>query len=164
MTLETESTPQLQQDLLSARRTIDSQATQILSLEAALLSRPPLPADAPSSEKDALIAEQAKTIRELEVVVAGYEENLGEPLRQVREDVEREWEGRVGGERRRREESEVWARELERELEREKGVSFFFIFFIFIFIFIHVVVVSLYTLTKLTTHSSGKSWKKSDGR
>ena len=118
--------PQLQQELLSAHRTIETQATQILSLEAALHSRPPLlPTSA--TEKDQLIAEQAKTIRELEIVVAGYEENLGEPLRQVREDVEKEWEGRVEEERRRREEKEVWARELERELEREKGVSFCFL-------------------------------------
>ena len=107
---------------MSARRTIDTQATQILSLEAALQARPPvLPETA--SEKDQLIAEQAKTIRELEIVVAGYEENLGEPLRQVREDVEREWITKLEEEQKIREEKEVWAREVERELEREKGVS-----------------------------------------
>ena len=72
---------QLQQEILKSRRQIESQATQILSLEAALLARPQLPADAPESEKDKLIAEQTKTIRELEIVVRGYEENLGEPLR-----------------------------------------------------------------------------------
>ena len=103
---------------MSARRTIDTQATQILSLEAALQARPPvLPETA--SEKDQLIAEQAKTIRELVIVVAGYEENLGEPLRQVREDVEREWITKLEEEQKIREEKEMWAREVERELERE---------------------------------------------
>lgn len=114
--------PQLQQELLSARRQIESQATQILSLEAALLARPVLPPDAPENEKDRLIAEQTKTIRELEIVVRGYEENLGEPLRAVREDVEREWEIKVEEEKRIREEKEAWAEELVRQLEREKSV------------------------------------------
>lgn len=114
--------PQLQQELLATRRELDTRSNQILSLEAALLARPPLPADAPEAEKDKLIAEQAKTIRELEIVVRGYEDNLGEPLRAVREDVEREWEGKVEEEKKKREESELWARELERELEKEKKV------------------------------------------
>ncbi|KAI0059583.1 kinesin-domain-containing protein [Artomyces pyxidatus] len=111
---------QLQQELLSARREMDTQATQILSLEAALLSRPELPPDAPESEKDKLIAEQAKTIRELEIVVRGYEENLGAPLRAVREDVEKEWIVKVEHEARLRAEKEAWATELVRELEKEK--------------------------------------------
>ncbi|KAJ3485246.1 hypothetical protein NLI96_g5073 [Meripilus lineatus] len=42
---------QLQQELLAARRAIETQATQILSLEAALLARPVLPPDAPECEK-----------------------------------------------------------------------------------------------------------------
>ncbi|KAG5640776.1 hypothetical protein DXG03_007236 [Asterophora parasitica] len=113
---------QLQQELLSARLTLDSQATQILSLEAALDARPPLPASAPENEKDRLIQEQSKTIRELEIVVRGYEENLGEPLRAVREDVEKEWEGKVAEEVRKREEKERWAGELVKQLEKEKKV------------------------------------------
>ncbi|KAF9240174.1 P-loop containing nucleoside triphosphate hydrolase protein [Melanogaster broomeanus] len=113
---------QLQQELLATRRQLESQATQILSLEAALLARPELPPDAPETEKDKLIAEQQKTIRELEIVVSGYEDNLGEPLRQVREDVEREWEGRLAEEVKRREEKEVWAAELVKQLEKEKKV------------------------------------------
>jgi hypothetical protein len=44
-------------------------------------------------------------------------------LRKVKEDVEREWEGKLGEEKRKKEEMEVWAKELERELEKEKGVS-----------------------------------------
>ena len=87
-------------------------------------SRPPLPGDAPESEKDKLIAEQTKTIRELEIVVRGYEEILGEPLRKVREDVEKEWEEKVGEERKKREEMEAWSHELVRQLEKEKAVSY----------------------------------------
>ncbi|KAI0731971.1 kinesin-domain-containing protein [Fomitopsis betulina] len=111
---------QLQQELLSARRQIDTQATQILSLEAALLARPQLPPDAPDSDKDKLLSEQTKTIRELEIVVRGYEENLGAPLRAVREDVEREWVEKLQKEKRRREEKEAWADELVRQLEKER--------------------------------------------
>ncbi|KII86718.1 hypothetical protein PLICRDRAFT_163991 [Plicaturopsis crispa FD-325 SS-3] len=111
---------QLQQELLATRRQLESQSAQILSLEAALVARPALPADAPDGEKNRLIADQARTIRELEIVVRGYEDNLGAPLRAVREDVEREWEGRVEDEKRRREEKEAWANELVRQLEKEK--------------------------------------------
>lgn len=78
--------------------------------------------DAPESEKDKLIAEQTKTIRELEIVVRGYEENLGEPLRAVREDVEREYEVKLQDERAKREEKEAWTEELVRQLEVEKSV------------------------------------------
>ncbi|OBZ68777.1 Kinesin-related protein 11 [Grifola frondosa] len=64
---------QLQQELLAARQQLETQATQILSLEAALLARPQLP-------QMHQIATKTR-----------YEENLGEPLRAVREDVEKEW-------------------------------------------------------------------------
>ncbi|KDQ51297.1 hypothetical protein JAAARDRAFT_41369 [Jaapia argillacea MUCL 33604] len=111
---------QLQQELLSARHQLETQSTQILSLEAALLSRSPLPPDAPEDSKDRLIADQAKTIKELEFVISGYEENLGEPLRAVREDVEKEWEGKLEREVKARKEKEVWAEELVRQLERER--------------------------------------------
>ncbi|KAG9308915.1 P-loop containing nucleoside triphosphate hydrolase protein [Chiua virens] len=111
---------QLQQELLAARRQIESQGNQILSLEAALLARPELPPDAPETEKDKMLADQQKKIRELEIVVRGYENNLGEPLRQVREDVEREWEGKFAAEVKRREEKEAWANELVKQLEKEK--------------------------------------------
>ncbi|KAL6302818.1 kinesin-domain-containing protein [Sparassis latifolia] len=111
---------QLQQELLAARREMETQATQILSLEAALLARPQLPPNAPDSEKDKLLGEQAKTIRELEIVVKGYEDNLGEPLRAVREDVEKEWIEKLEREVRRREEKDAWADELVKQLEKEK--------------------------------------------
>jgi len=111
---------QLQQELLSARREIESQATQILALEEALLARPELPPDAPEREKDRLLAEQARNIRELEMVIKGYEDNLGSPLRAVREDVEREWSVRLAAEEARRKETDEWAAELARALEKEK--------------------------------------------
>lgn len=113
---------QLQQELLAARLQLESQANQILSLEASLLARPPLPADAPSDEKDKLIAEQTKTIRELEIVVRGYEDNLGEPLRKVKEDVEKEWMDKLEEEKKLREEKESWAEEVVKALEKEKKV------------------------------------------
>ncbi|KAJ7761484.1 kinesin-like protein [Mycena maculata] len=111
---------QLQQELLAARLQLESQSNQILSLEATLLARPALPPSAPEDEKDRLIAEQGRAIRELEIVVRGYEENLGEPLRAVREDVEKEWQGKLDAERRVVEEKEAWAAELVRQLEKEK--------------------------------------------
>ena len=113
---------QLQQELLGARREIESQGTQILSLEAALRARPVLPSDAPESDKDKLLAQQAKTIRELEIVVKGYEDNLGEPLRQVKEDVEREWSVKLDKEIKSKEEKAAWADELVRQLEKERKV------------------------------------------
>jgi len=113
---------QLQQELLATRRELETRSNQILSLEAALLARPELPADAPESAKDQLIAEQTKTIRELEIVVRGYEDNLGEPLRAVREDVEKEWVDKLDVEVKLREEKEAWAAELVRQLEKEKKV------------------------------------------
>ncbi|KAI0088303.1 P-loop containing nucleoside triphosphate hydrolase protein [Irpex rosettiformis] len=113
---------QLQQELLAARRQIDSQATQILSLEEALLARPALPPNAPDSEKDKLLIEQSKTIQELEIVVKGYEDNLGEPLRKVKEDVEKEWSEKVENEAKLREEKVAWADELVRQLEKERRI------------------------------------------
>ncbi|TFK93067.1 kinesin-domain-containing protein [Polyporus arcularius HHB13444] len=111
---------QLQQELLAARRQIETQANQILSLEAALLARPQLPPDAPDSDKDKLLTEQAKTIRELEIVVKGYEDNLGEPLRAVREDVEKEWSVKLEQEVKLREEKKVWEDELVKQLDKER--------------------------------------------
>ena len=81
-----------------------------------------MPPDAPESEKDRLLAEQARNIRELEIVIKGYEDNLGSPLRAVREDVEREWAGRLAAEEAKRKEADEWATELARALEKEKKV------------------------------------------
>ncbi|KAG6853094.1 hypothetical protein C0991_006927 [Blastosporella zonata] len=111
---------QLQQELLSARLQLEMQGTQILSLEASLDARPALPVGASDSDKDQLLQEQLKTIRELEIVVRGYEDNLGEPLRAVREDVEKEWKDKVAAEVKKREETERWAEELVKQLEKEK--------------------------------------------
>ncbi|KAG6828443.1 hypothetical protein H0H92_007970 [Tricholoma furcatifolium] len=111
---------QLQQELLSARLQLDTQATQILSLEAALEARLPLPVGATENDKEQLLEKQRQTIRELEIVVRGYEENLGEPLRAVREDVEKEWKDKLAAEVKLREEKERWAEELVKQLEKEK--------------------------------------------
>lgn len=77
----TQSPYELQEQLLQAMKTIESQATQILSLEATLSSRPLF---VPENEKDRTIEDLRRTVRELEVVNRGYEENLGAPLRSVR--------------------------------------------------------------------------------
>ena len=69
-----------------------------------------------------MIAEQTKTIRELEIVVRGYEDNLGEPLRKVKEDVEKEWMDKLEEEKKLREEKESWAEEVVKALEKEKKV------------------------------------------
>ncbi|KAG8736522.1 Kinesin-like protein kip2 [Ceratobasidium sp. 414] len=111
---------QLQQDLLTARRTIETQESQILSLEAALSQRPLLPTDAPDSEKDRLIAELSRTVRELEIVTRGYEDNLGAPLRQVREDVETEWSIKLQEKEGELEEKQAFIDECQRALQKEK--------------------------------------------
>ncbi|KAG8915522.1 Kinesin-like protein kip2 [Tulasnella sp. 408] len=119
--LDFDLTPfQLQEQLLSAKRTIESQANQILSLEASLSARPLLPHDAPETEKDRLIDELRKTVKELEIVTRGYEDNLGAPLRQVKEDVEKEWKPKVEALEDTLKDKSSYIEELERALEREK--------------------------------------------
>ena len=113
---------QLQEQLLSAMRTIESQANQILSLEATLSAQPLLPSDAPETEKDHLINDLRKTVKELEIVTRGYEENLGAPLRAVKEDVEREWKPRVEELEQTVSDKTSYIEELEKALEREKQV------------------------------------------
>ncbi|KAF8660905.1 hypothetical protein AX16_001533 [Volvariella volvacea WC 439] len=105
---------QLHQELLSAKMQIESQASQILSLEAALMNKPPPePVEVTESEdeKDQLITEQQRRIRELE-----------EKMRYGGQSGERELEEQLESEIRKREEKERWADELIRELEREKRI------------------------------------------
>ena len=45
-------------------------------------------------------------------------------MRAVREDVEKEWLGKVEEEKKKKEEKEAWADELVRQLDKEKKVSF----------------------------------------
>ncbi|CAE6399316.1 unnamed protein product [Rhizoctonia solani] len=111
---------ELQQDLLTSRRALESQERQILSLEAALAQRSLLPSDAPESDKDRLIADLSRTVRELEIVTKGYEDNLGAPLRQVREDVEREWSAKLEEKQREMEEKQAFIEECQRALQKEK--------------------------------------------
>ena len=99
-----------------------------------MIARSPLPSSASENEKDKLISEQAKTIRELEIAIRGYEDNLGEPLRAVREDVEKEWVGKVEDEVKKRKESERWAAEVVKQLEREKQVRTLAFYYLFSFI------------------------------
>lgn len=122
--LDFDLTPfELQEQLLAAKRTIETQATQILSLEASLQARPLLPSDAPETEKDRLIQELQKTVKEFEIVTAGYEENLGAPLRAVKEDVEKEWKPKVAELENKLEVKNAYIEELEKGLERTKQVS-----------------------------------------
>lgn len=109
---------QLQQELLNARTQLETQTNQILSLEAALVSYPLL--DASVSEKDKLIADQTKTIQELEVVVREFEESLARSLIAAKEDVEKEWKIKLDAEVQRWEEKEKWVDELVKELGRER--------------------------------------------
>lgn len=113
---------QLQEELLGAKRRLESQETQILSLEAALAARPLLPQDAPEDDKDRVIADLQRTNRELTFAVQGYEENLGEPLRAVKEDVEKEWIGKVESLEKELEGSREWVKEVLKELEKEKAL------------------------------------------
>jgi centromeric protein E len=59
---------------------------------------------------------------------------LGEPLRAVREDVEKEWVGKVEAEVKKREESEQWAAEVVKQLEKEKQVRAMGLYHLFWFI------------------------------
>lgn len=70
-----------------------------------------------------MIAELSRTVRELEIVTRGYEDNLGAPLRQVREDVENEWKTKVQEKERELEEKEAFIQECQRALDKEKQVS-----------------------------------------
>jgi len=85
------------------------------SSKAALLSRPKLLPDAPESEKDQLITEQNKTIRELETVMCSYEDK---PLRAVCKDVENQWASKLECKHNvsaMHKEQAAWAAELEKE-------------------------------------------------
>lgn len=84
-----------------------------------------MPSDAPESDKDRLIADLSRTVRELEIVTRGYEDNLGAPLRQVREDVEKEWIAKVQEKERELEEKEAFIEECRRALEKGKQVRGF---------------------------------------
>lgn len=118
--------------MLAARLQIDSQANQILSLEASLLAHPSLSTGGSIDEKDRLLAEQAQTIKELEAIANTYEEKGGstssatiskEERRRVREEVEKEWIAKVEEEKKKREEKERWAEEVTKALDKEKKVS-----------------------------------------
>lgn len=88
-----------------------------------MAARPVLPADAQPSEKDRLLEEQRLTIEDLRRALAGFEANLGEPLRKVKEDVEEEFRARMLTLESTKKEADAWGEELVRQLEREKQVT-----------------------------------------
>ncbi|KAF7298939.1 Kinesin-like protein [Mycena indigotica] len=111
---------QLQEELLAAKLQLESQSHQILSLEATLLARPDETATTVSeedSEKDKLIAEQARTIRELENTVR-ENANAGP----TKEQMEAEWEEKLEVQIKLVKEKEAWAAELVRQLEKERRI------------------------------------------
>jgi len=125
----------LHQELLHARLQIESQSTQILSLEAALSARPAADTDdsVDDDEKEGIIAEQAGKIRELEELILHRRENNDgqkeaewklryEAEVKTREEAEKVWKERLEEEVRKREEKETWAAELGRAFEKEKKV------------------------------------------
>lgn len=79
--------------------------------------------DARPSEKDDLIGEQRETIEDLRRALRGFEANLGEPLRKVKEDVQAEFKEEIARMEAAIQEKEAWAAELVRQIEREKQVS-----------------------------------------
>jgi len=84
-----------------------------------------LPPDAQPSEKDRLIEEQKETIEDLKRALSGFEANLGEPLRKVKEDVEAEFRDQILELEKAKGERQAWAEELVKQLEREKQVRRF---------------------------------------
>jgi centromeric protein E len=114
---------ELQQELLAVKRELAQSEKQVLSLEAALVARPRLPPNASNTEKDHIIEEQARSIRELEMRVSNYENNLGKPLRTVRGDIEREWSAKLENEVRLKEEKEAWVELLIQQIEKERQAS-----------------------------------------
>ena len=62
------------------------------------------------------------TIEDLKRALAGFEANLGEPLRKVKEDVEEEFREQVTKLENAKKDADAWAEELVRQLEREKQV------------------------------------------
>ena len=108
----------MQQELLAARHQLESQATQILSLEAAL-SQP----SADENEKDRVIFEQRRTIDLLEASLQSLEAPRPQaPSSSSPNELEREWAAKLQAEVTKREESERWAEELVKQLDREKKV------------------------------------------
>lgn len=94
---------------------------RIASLEADLASRPVLPASCSSDEsKDKLIAQLQQQVHELEMVC---EAQAADAPPKIREDVEREWAGKVRQVQARLAERETFVKQLGAECERLRRVS-----------------------------------------
>ncbi|KAJ4468831.1 P-loop containing nucleoside triphosphate hydrolase protein [Lentinula aciculospora] len=119
---------QLHQELLTARLQLSSQATQILSLEAALEAAGAVESSAPSdaSDKDKTIQDQTKTIEEQAKRIRELENTRftreASPSREDMEREHRDWSSKFDEEKKKREEKERWAEELVRQLEKEKWI------------------------------------------
>lgn len=109
--------------MFAAKVKIDEQAVEVERLEEELRSRPPLPANAPESEKDKLIAQLQGQVNLYKMINEGYEANLGAPMRKVAEDVEKEWQPKVDKWKRKEEEARLFAVEISKKLEKEMAVS-----------------------------------------
>jgi centromeric protein E len=70
--------------------------------------------------------DRQKQVKEYEFVTKRYEENLGEPLRAVKEDVEKEWAGKLETLEEKLRASNSYVLECERGLEKERQVCFTF--------------------------------------
>lgn len=94
---------------------------RIEQLQKKLSSRPSLPASCTSeADKDALIGRLQQHVKELEMVC---EAQAADAPPKIREDVEREWAGKVTALEERMQEKENFIAEMSRECERLKRVS-----------------------------------------
>ena len=102
-----------------------------MSLEASLLARPSISVEGATDEKDRLLAEHAKSIKELEATVKSYQEKSAsdsaaavseEERRNGREEAEKGWMAMLEEEKKIREEKERWAEEVTKALDKEKKV------------------------------------------
>lgn len=95
------------------------------------MARPSLSVEGATDEKDRLLAENAKTIKELEAAVKSYRERGASDSavavsevehRNRREESEKRWMAMLEEEKKIREEKERWAEEVTKALDKEKKV------------------------------------------
>ncbi|EJT98848.1 kinesin-domain-containing protein [Dacryopinax primogenitus] len=111
---------QLREELFQAKRKLELQNMQILSLETALEQRPLISTDAPESDKDRLIAELQQEVRDLSVEVRGHERSSGDGAERADVQNEREWTERLRSMEASLAEKDAYATECAKALETEK--------------------------------------------
>ncbi|EIW67645.1 hypothetical protein TREMEDRAFT_33548, partial [Tremella mesenterica DSM 1558] len=113
------STAELQEDLHAAELKVTAQEEELHRLRMALEARP--------VNADQRIVELQNEISQLKMIADDYERHLAEPSRKVREDVEREWSGRVEKLERQLETKAIWAIRLDENIraltEENKGLK-----------------------------------------